>query len=59
MTMTSKAKNLIQDTNRKVTYTQQEICPICGRYQPDGEVCNECLKQYDLYIPKPTYIDGE
>lgn len=29
-----------------------EICPVCGIYQPDGEVCISCQKEYDMYKPK-------
>jgi ribosomal protein L32 len=40
------------ESNSNIKYNQDEVCPICGRYQPDGEVCKECLKQYELYKPK-------
>lgn len=33
-------------------YAVDEICPICGNYIPDGEICAECLKEHNLYQPK-------
>ena len=38
-------------------YTQDEVCPICGTYSPDGAVCTNCLKTYDLYKPKVYYLE--
>ena len=41
----------------KVKYTLGETCPVCGVYSPYGEVCNNCLKGYDLYTPKTQYVE--
>ena len=49
----SHDKHRINETNR---YSDAEICPICGRYTPEGQVCDSCLKQHDLYEPKVQYI---
>ena len=38
-------------------YSQDEVCPICGTYSPDGAVCTNCLKTYDLYKPKVSYLE--
>lgn len=35
-----------------IKYTTSEICPCCGEYTPDGQVCNKCLQKNDLYIGK-------
>jgi hypothetical protein len=40
-----------------VKYSLDEVCPICGTYEPDDNVCNECLKEHNLYKPKVTYIE--
>ena len=45
-------------SNNKGTYSIDEICPVCGRYQPDGEMCAPCQKEHNMYEPKVTYIDG-
>ena len=49
-------------TNKKVlinsnkgTYSIDEICPVCGRYQPDGQLCIPCQKEYDMYKPRVDY----
>ena len=38
-------------------YSQDEVCPICEAYSPDGDVCPNCLKTYDLYKPKISYLE--
>ena len=38
-------------------YAQDEVCPICGAYSPDGDVCPNCLKTYNLYKPKVSYLE--
>jgi hypothetical protein len=43
--------------NEDIFYSTEEICPICGSYQSDGNVCNMCLKQYNLYKPKQLCVD--
>ena len=40
-----------------IRYTQDEVCPVCGAYSPDGDVCPNCLKTYDLYKPKVSYLE--
>jgi hypothetical protein len=40
-----------------IIYAQDEVCPICGVYSPDGDVCPNCLKSYDLYEPKTLYFE--
>lgn len=58
-------KNTIDLTNNKkyfikkdaIVYTMQEICPCCGRYTPDGDICSMCLSKYDLVKPKPEYCE--
>ena len=40
---------------QNVQYSQDEICPACGNYSPDGDVCPQCLKAFGLYKPKITY----
>ena len=36
-------------TKAGLIYSQDEICPVCGAYNPDGNVCVNCQKEYDLY----------
>ena len=45
------------DSQSLLWYTQDEVCPICGAYSPDGDVCPNCLKTYDLYKPKVSYLE--
>ena len=47
----------IVDTNKKLKYSIDEICPCCGTYTADGSVCTNCLKQNDLFEPKVEYIE--
>lgn len=51
----------IQSTNvtsqNLLRYAQDEVCPICGAYSPDGDVCPNCLKTYNLYKPKVSYLE--
>ena len=48
----------IRIKRKNKVYTVNDICPVCGRYQPDGEVCTSCQKEHNIYEPKVTYIDG-
>lgn len=43
---------------KKVPYSSQEICPICGIYSADGNVCINCQKTYGVYKPKQSYSDS-
>ena len=53
-TQTSPSKK----TPQPITpYSLLDVCPACGTYTPDGEVCNRCLKPYGLDKKKITYID--
>lgn len=52
-TMVSNKKIKIKTSNTIISL--DEICPVCGRYQPDGEVCINCQKEYDIYKPKTSY----
>ena len=27
-----------------IIYSFEDVCPCCGRYTPDGNVCSECLR---------------
>ena len=51
----------IQSTNvtsqSLLRYAQDEVCPICGTYSPGGDVCPNCLKTYNLYKPKVSYLE--
>lgn len=40
-----------------LTYAIEETCPVCGIYQPDGNVCKECQKDYGLLESKVEYIE--
>ena len=46
----------IQSENQ-LSYFLDETCPICGIYTPDGDVCVNCQKSYDVYKPKNTYTE--
>lgn len=34
--------------NIEKVYAEDETCVVCGKYTPEGHVCAECLKKYDL-----------
>lgn len=44
-------KKVLINSN-KGTYSIDEICPVCGRYEPDGELCVSCQKEYGMYKPR-------
>lgn len=52
-----KVESKPEPKDNTLKYSQNEICPACGRYSVDGSVCILCQKDYDLYVPKITYID--
>lgn len=52
-TMVSNKELKIKTSNTVISI--DEICLVCGTYQPDGEVCINCQKQYDVYKPKISY----
>jgi rRNA maturation protein Nop10 len=52
----SNSRKIIESNN--VKYTLDEVCPFCGRYTPNGEICIICQKEHNMYKPKITYIDG-
>lgn len=41
-----------------VIYASDEICPCCGAYTADGDVCIPCQKQYNIYKPRTYYVEG-
>ena len=45
--MTKKFELKIATGN--LTYSLQEVCPICGIYEPEGNVCHSCKTGYDAY----------
>ena len=49
--------NTKEQERQKIQYSPDEICPICGTYTPDGDVCPNCLKTHDLYEPKVSYTE--
>lgn len=53
ITESTKKKLLI--SSDKGTYMMTEICPVCGSYTPDGDLCICCQKEYNLYKPKVHY----
>ncbi len=55
--MTRKAIKTTLSEKATISYSQDEICPICGAYSPDGDVCTICLKAHDLYEPKVSYVE--
>lgn len=46
-----------QSTSDTLKYSQDEICPVCGRYSADGSVCIICQKDYGIYKPRATYTE--
>lgn len=38
-----------------IKYHPDEICPVCGSYSYNGDVCNLCKRDYDLEDKKETY----
>ena len=46
-TMDLNSRKIIESSN--VKYTLDEVCPCCGRYTPNGEVCIRCQKEYKVY----------
>ena len=55
-TMDLNSRTIIESNN--VKYTLDEVCPCCGRYTPEGEVCISCQKEYNMYKPKVDYGEG-
>ena len=47
--ITTSNKTVSYIIKDKINYTLNETCPHCGAYTPDGQVCNNCLKKFDLY----------
>lgn len=47
----------IENENTHSCYSSDEICPICGTYSPDGDVCVTCKQAHGLYKPKTTYSE--
>lgn len=52
-TLGLNSRKIIESNN--VKYTLDEVCPCCGRYQPDGELCVGCQKEYNMYKPRLDY----
>ena len=48
----------IETKRKNKVYSINDICPICGEYAPNGEICIICQKEHNIYEPKFTYIDG-
>ena len=46
-----------EQEKQNIQYSPDEICPVCGTYTPDGDVCPNCLKAHDLYELKVTYTE--
>ena len=44
-----------QSKDKTIKYHPDEICPVCGRYSYNGDVCNLCKRDYDLEDKKETY----
>lgn len=42
----------------KISYSLDEMCPVCGVYSADGDVCINCQKEYGIYEPKLGYCEG-
>lgn len=40
----SKYENVL-----KITYAADEICPACGKYTADGNVCKACQEAFGIY----------
>ena len=57
MSADKKECKVLKILSDNVVYTMQEVCPICGSYNPTGEVCPNCLKAHNLYEPKETYCE--
>lgn len=47
----------MKNNNSNQRYSMDEICPLCGRYDPDGSVCITCQKAFGVY--KTNRLDGE
>lgn len=52
-TSNSTSRKIIESNN--VKYTLDEVCPCCGRYTPNGEVCVLCQKECNMYKPRIDY----
>ena len=50
---------VLSKTNKgeAIVYSTGDICPVCGKYQPDGELCVSCQKEYDIYKPRVDYLE--
>lgn len=47
-----------QDVNG-VTYSMECVCPSCGEYSYNGNVCKKCLKEYSLLSEKEYHYEHE
>lgn len=54
-TSSSNNRKIIKSKN--VKYTLDEICPCCGRYTSDGDVCTNCQKYHGIYKSEVQYIE--
>jgi len=44
----------------KILYAADEICPACGTYSADGNVCNACQEAFNVFEPHKFYSeDGD
>ena len=43
-------ENYIKDYTNQIqyTYAQDELCPCCGKYSADGNLCYTCKKRYNI-----------
>ena len=41
----------------KIPYAADEICPACGAYSVDGNVCNDCKKAFGIAEPRKFYTE--
>lgn len=46
------SRKIIESNNIK--YTLEETCPCCGRYTPNGEICNICLEEDNKEKSEPN-----
>lgn len=50
MANTINSNKIFKAQKDTVIYSLDEVCPICGCYEPDGNVCKECLVYWTSHI---------
>ena len=56
--MDSTGNKILKVCYNNIVYTTDDICPICGAYTADGDVCVNCQKDFGVYEPRNPYSEA-